>query len=444
MPRYWYRSRGTNPTLFDRLSWFLFCCVVVSLGFVQIRIPIGPLELGLTEILFLLLLPVWFVTILNTGFRFSGKLIWASATVYLLTGLVAAAVSISPQSSLKHMLGEAYLFLLFLVSAQLSTGAKRLKAAVSAWLIGTALATLVALATIIVYYFDSTNLILPYLTYHYGSVPTGNFPRVTATFASASLFFNYASVGIVLPLCCRQVRWISRPLFLTLLATTFIAAVFTLSIGLGSFFVIAAWWTWQSRLSDSKLSYILAVIFVFASAVWLVLSLIALVPYPEAPFVLTLPGVNAHMYPSARYLVWQGTIETIRNSILLGVGPGNPVCYVTFTNTDGTISLLTDAHNTFFSVLAERGIFGAIAFIITLALVIRHWDLYESNKSERPQQLISRGIRFAVVIACIYQGLVGSFEDAKHLWVLMGIAIAANGININEEDHKEFNENATI
>jgi O-antigen ligase len=176
----------------------------------------------------------------------------------------------------------------------------------------------------------------------------------------------------------------------------------------------------------------------------LVLALVALGPYPEAPFVFMVPGIDIQAYPSARFLVWQDTIESIRNSLLLGTGPGNPVCYVTFTNTDGTMSLLTDAHNSFLSVLGERGILGAIAFIITLAIIIRPRSLFKRSNTSYPPQLVSYGLRFALAIGFVYQGMVGSFEDAKHLWVLMGLALAANEICVSEEKYKKSNEPAAI
>lgn len=444
MPKSWESLVSERSTFFERLSWILFCCLVVSLGLIQTRISIGPLEIGITEALFLILLPIWTVALLTAGLRLSRRLVWAAPAIYLLTGVVSAVGSKFPSASLKHMLGEIYLFLLFLISAQLVASAERLRVVTVAWITGTALASLIALATIIIYYFDSQSPLLPYLTYHHGSVPTGNFPRVTATFASASLFFNYASVGIVLLMCCRRIQLIRQSVFWILLVATCTAAVFTFSIGLGCLFLIAAALFWPKSKSHSEVVATCVWVCGLASLAWLILALVALEPYPEAPFNFAFPGTDLHIYPSARFLVWQDTIETIRSNFFLGVGPGNPVCNVIFTNTDNTKSLLTDAHNTFLNVLAERGPLGALAFIITLGLIIRPCSLFQIRHYDNSVNLLSHGLRFSLVIAFVYQGLVGSFEDARHLWVLLGIAFAASEVSPNSDKNEKQSDEVPI
>jgi O-antigen ligase len=383
------------------------------------------------------------VALLTADLRLHGRFVWVASAIYLLTGVVSAVESKFPSTGLKHMLGETYLFLLFLISAHLAASAERLRVVAIAWITGTALASLVAFATVIIFYSSPQSFLLPYLTYHHGSVPAGNFPRVTAMFASASLFFNYASVGIVLLLCCRRIQLIHRSVFWILFAAICIAAVFTFSIGLGSFFLIAGVF-WLKNQPRSEAAGTGGWILSLASIAWLILAFVALEPYPEAQFNFALPGAGLHIYPSARFLVWQDTIETIRNNFFLGVGPGIPVCDVIFTNTDTTKSLLTDAHNTFLNVLAERGIFGVLAFIITLSLIIRPDSLFVRCNSENPIHLLSRGLRFSLLIAFVYQGMVGSFEDAKHLWVLMGIALAASKVSPNSDKNEEQSEAAPI
>lgn len=431
---------GTQVTFSDRLAWILFCCIVVSFGLVQTRISVGPLELGLTEVLFLLLLPLWLYRFLTNGPRLPAPPLLLATGIYILTGLLSAITSNSRQSSLKHLLGETYLLLLLFVSADLIDRVVRLRAISIAWILGTAISSLVALLTIAIFYFDPQNQILPYLTYHHGSVPAGNFPRVTATFASASLFFNYASGGIILLLCSQRVQLLPQSVSRLLLAATLIAAIFTFSIGLGCLFLVAAFWVLLKDRRISKLEATSIWIFVFVSLTFLILALVALEAYPEAPFNFALSGTGFRIYPSARYLIWSDSIQTIRNNFFLGVGPGNPVCNVIFTNTDKTMSLLTDAHNTFLNVLAERGVFGGVAFIITLALIIRPRSLSGIRSPESPAHLLSLGLRFALMLAFVYQGLVGSFEDAKHLWVLMGIAIAAEQVRDSPDTRGKTNE----
>jgi O-antigen ligase len=95
-----------------------------------------------------------------------------------------------------------------------------------------------------------------------------------------------------------------------------------------------------------------------------------------------------------------------------------------FQNSDGTMSLLTDAHNTFLNVAAQAGILGLIGIIAIVAVVLRKGFA----KTEGSDFYILRGLAIAFVAALVYDGLTGSFEDARHLWVLMGLILATNKI----------------
>ena len=426
----------TEKKFLNQAAITLLCSVIVSLGLVQIRIPLGPLELGLTEFLFLLLLPVWILKLRVYHPTTNQKWTWVAVTVYIVTGLLSAFFSAAPRMSLKHMLAEIYLVLLLVVSTTLIDDFGKVKTIITAWLAGALIASFTALVTIPLFYIDRQSTLLEFLTYHYGSVPAGNFPRVTATFASASLFFNYLSVSIVLLLSCWKAGWISRRLCEVSLVALSVSGIFTFSIGLGSFSLIAAWWAYLNNAVLFKAKQWIARILFLASFLWLILAVSTFQPFPESPFAIGLPGADLQIYPSARYLVWTGTLHTIGSHILIGVGPGNPVCNVIFTNTDGSRSLLTDAHNTFLNILAERGIIGLLAIIITIALIIRRGSITERRASPAPLELVSNGLSFALIIGIVYQGLVGSFEDAKHLWVLMGITLAAGKLFAKEDAAK--------
>ena len=430
----------TENNFLDRVALILLCSVVVSLGLVQTRTSVGPIEMGLTEVLFLLLLPVWALKLGSLRLTQHQKWIWITAVVYLLTGMLSAFFSASPLTSLRHMLGETYLALLFIVSSTLINDFGKVKLVTTAWLVGAFIASFTSLATIAVFYIDRQNTLLEFLTYHYGSVPVGDFPRVTATFASASLYFNYLSVSIILLLCRWKVRWTSRPLYQVGLVATVISSIFTFSIGLGSFFLIAAWWVFICDPIRPHVKRRIGQFLVLASFLWLVLALVALHPYPESPFTISVPGVDFQIFPSARYLVWNDTIGTIASHFLFGIGPGTPVCNVLFTNTDGTLSLLTDAHNTFLNVLGERGVVGAVAITTTIALILRRSPIPGSKEISYSHALISNGLKFALVIGFVYQGLVGSFEDAKHLWILMGLTVAADEL-YSKDDNTNSSQN---
>lgn len=90
------------------------------------------------------------------------------------------------------------------------------------------------------------------------------------------------------------------------------------------------------------------------------------------------------------------------------------------------MQLLTDAHNVFLSVAAQAGLFGIACFTALVGSAVRSGFRSEPNGSEASS--IRKALSIAFVSGLILQGLVGSFEDARHLWVLLGLIIASTKI----------------
>jgi O-antigen ligase len=91
---------------------------------------------------------------------------------------------------------------------------------------------------------------------------------------------------------------------------------------------------------------------------------------------------------------------------------------------------LGDAHNTFLSVASQTGFVGFTAFTLLLIFLLR---TFLPIRFER-QTVIKTGLGFAFVTAFLYQGLAGSFEDARHLWVLIGL-MASFGEREQQEEN---------
>ena len=78
-------------------------------------------------------------------------------------------------------------------------------------------------------------------------------------------------------------------------------------------------------------------------------------------------------------------------------------------------------HNLFLNVAVQCGLLGIAAIIFLIAHVARRtcrlpWDQH---------RLIQVGLGLAWLNAFAYQGLTGSYEDARHLWVLLGLIVVA-------------------
>ena len=79
---------------------------------------------------------------------------------------------------------------------------------------------------------------------------------------------------------------------------------------------------------------------------------------------------------------------------------------------------LTDAHNTFLSVAAQSGVFALIALVIICWTAIRR-----TLRPSGQRSLIHATLGAAFISAFIWQGLIGSFEETRHLWVLIGMIL---------------------
>ncbi|MGQ0540809.1 MAG: hypothetical protein ACT4O9_03025, partial [Blastocatellia bacterium] len=97
----------------------------------------------------------------------------------------------------------------------------------------------------------------------------------------------------------------------------------------------------------------------------------------------------------------------------------------------GIMQRLTDAHQTWLNVAGEAGILGLIPLIlICVAVVYRSMPL-RLDGSNKSVVRVFLGIAFIAVF--LYQGLTGSFENARHLWVLIGLIVAATHIDFDRE-----------
>lgn len=124
--------------------------------------------------------------------------------------------------------------------------------------------------------------------------------------------------------------------------------------------------------------------------------------------------------PSVRWRIWQEALITFRLHVWRGIGLDMPVVWVSYLDPSGNNQLLTDAHNILLNVGGQAGIWAVLALAGLSAWLIRH------GCRAMPGNAMSAAMLFGFIAAFLYDGLSGSFEDARHLWVLMGILAAAS------------------
>jgi O-antigen ligase len=234
-------------------------------------------------------------------------------------------------------------------------------------------------------------------------------------------------------LVARQLGWIGRRPFMPLLAGILLAAAFSLTPGLGGIFLTLGLWVWlvlqTRRPGFARLALAggvaAACLFVVAMAVTPIL-------HPTAPFLIQVPGTEVALAPAVRLMAW---IEAARNFAadpLVGRGLGMPAVDVRILIPRGELSGVTDAHNTFLNVAVQCGLLGLATLVAILAWVARKLQPFRLGSGSFDALRIA--LAFAFLNAFAYQGLGGSFEDSRHLWVLFGLILATERLGAA---HKE-------
>lgn len=78
-----------------------------------------------------------------------------------------------------------------------------------------------------------------------------------------------------------------------------------------------------------------------------------------------------------------------------------------------------DPHNLWLSVLAQQGVLGLLAFSAVVGALLIRFKPVRTCGSEIG--VLRTGLELALVGGLLYPSLSGSFEDTRHLWVLMGL-----------------------
>jgi len=135
----------------------------------------------------------------------------------------------------------------------------------------------------------------------------------------------------------------------------------------------------------------------------------------------SLPFSDKKLEASVRVLVWENALENFREFPFTGRGTGANTASLQYRTLSGDNQILLDAHNVWLNVLGQAGFLGIVAFnLLTLFLITR--CRFSFDKLDE-QNLIHLALSCAFVGAFLYQGLSGSFEDARHLWILFGLLV---------------------
>ena len=109
--------------------------------------------------------------------------------------------------SLIKLAGSTYLLGLAILAFNLVDDKKKLKKIGIIWLIATFIVCLTGFVSVFLFYLQRDNFILNYTLSHYGSLPSGNYPRLQSTFLHQNMLANYLNVSVIFLLLADKLGW---------------------------------------------------------------------------------------------------------------------------------------------------------------------------------------------------------------------------------------------
>jgi O-antigen ligase len=116
----------------------------------------------------------------------------------------------------------------------------------------------------------------------------------------------------------------------------------------------------------------------------------------------------------------------VLDHLLFGRGYGATAVAVSYLDPSGRLQQLTDAHNMFLNLAVQCGGIGLAALIALVVHMARRTGPLRMSSNAAGVVRLAAGL--GLLNGLVYQGLGGSFEDARHLWFLFGLLLARSRI----------------
>lgn len=268
--------------------------------------------------------------------------------------------------------------------------------AIRAWAYTAGALAAAAIAIVLLWYAGARSLVGPLLSSP-GSLPPGPYPRLALLFFGPNQLASYLLVGAVLCYALDRGAGDRSGPWLTGVVTVGLAS--TLSLALGALVTVLLLAEGLRRRSR-----------VLAAAAALAVAATVLAAAVSLPAL-----ARGRIEPSVRWQTWGAALASIGRAPLLGEAPGEEM-EVRYVAPDGNLQRLVDAHDTLLDVARRAGLPAAVLLAWILWRVLRDGSAALS------------GPRLAVLAAWLLHGLFGSFENTRHLWVLLGIAAGASAV----------------
>ena len=389
----------------------VFVALIASLPVMQPSLTVlGPYPVVVTDALFLIL-AVLVAAMLARGRMRVAWSWWHSAIVAFVAANFLSAAASGGRLGLLKAAGAGYLGCVAILSAHYGRSPEMRRPIVLAWLAG-ALATIIAAAVGVGLFFAGRHD-NPFL-YGYGSLIPAGYPRVMALFINANMLCSYLGAAAFILLGSAHANLISRRVAWPTVLALGLVAILTVSPGLGGLALAGSLWVASSSAMPRPRARMLRRL----GVVMAVTSFLATLPSPTMLQATSL----GRFEPSSRLQTWVGAAKTFVAHPLLGAGPGADVAHVTYVNASRQVEYLTDGHNTWLSVLAQTGLIGFACFAVVNGVLIARMRLAPQTTAESAWRT---GGELALLASVLFPSLSGSFEDARHGWVLLGLVYGA-------------------
>ena len=360
----------------------------------------------------------------------SGARRWRRSDWYwpLLAYAGALALSTAFSGNIRHsapkLAGDLYLIFAAVLMVNYVADARALRRVIFAWMAGAAMNIAGAAAGVILFYGGATTERKNPFLFQFGSLPPGHYPRIRALFLNANMMCAYMTASALIIVAAYRAGWISRRWFLLLFSGTLVTAAFSLSPGLGGLFLVVGLWLAQEQPSKQRSRW-LAGAGIAAAVLFLAVTLISPTPLART----SLAGTLLHPEPSGRVLTWLGAWHSFLAHPWVGQGIESEAARVRYVSAAGVAHNLTDAGNTWLSILAQQGLAGFLAFAWVVWYLVRRFR----PTIDRPREnaAVRSSLELALIGGFLYSTLSGSFENTRHVWTLMGLVAAVQELPVS-------------
>lgn len=417
-----------------KITNWLFLLLIFSVPFVRpFDFFLFGLKTSATDFIFLVTFIFWLIALLQKQARFRFSKFYYFLAFYGLALTISTIFSSNFQQSFYKLLAELYLLALAVLTFNLVNSYDIFKKVTFFWLAGTFLTFLAALAGVLLFYLGYKTQDENFFLFHFGTLPGGNYPRIQALFANANLLCNYLNVGLMLALLADRLGWLKKFWALFLHFGILFTAFFTLSPGIGGLLLSGGVWLWANFNFSEKKTYARAALFAgIAGAIFFFASSLISIDTANTDRDFTLPFAEQKFEPSVRVMVWENSLETISEYPFFGKGTGTFAAGVNYVSLSGVKQFLTDAHNIWLNLFAQLGIFGLLAFGLLTFYLLKKCRFSLPDNTEKSFVILALSCSF--LGAFLYQGLNGSYEDARHLWILFGLLASFGLKNFKESE----------